>query len=241
MFFSSPRIELQSPARNIKVFVRFQGNRWTVFLAGPLMGPAVLFWGVVIVILVLAVSLSLLPKFPLTTVDAVILSLGATLSNVWVLLLVGIWFSVLWVREKNSQQLVNLNRTYYRVLQICTITLSLLALLALVITIPQALLGSPDMQITGNQSDSSMFHWYSDEIAQFLPEVSVISLPNWIYLILMLAWSLWLAFAIVRWSISAWQQLNGPYLWNTSHSDQVEERARNGDDKLISSPNNPDS
>lgn len=211
--FRSPEVKLQTPARNIDVQVEFQGNRWTVFLAGPLMGPAVLFWGVVIVILVIAIGLSLLPNFPLTRTDAVILSLGATLSNVWVLLLVGGWFVAIWVRGKNEQRLLELEEPYFQGIQVLLATLSSIALIALVITIPQALLGSPDMQIVGNDSTSNVFRWYTDQINDYLPQVTVFSLPNWIYLLLMLAWSLWLAFAIIKWSIATWNAMNKPYLW----------------------------
>lgn len=220
--FTSPEVKLQLPARNVDVQVEFQGNRWTVFLAGPLMGPAVLFWGVVIVILVIAIALSLLPNFPLSRTDAVILSLGATLSNVWMLLLVGAWFIAIWLRGRNSQRMLEMEEPYFQGLQVVLATLSTFALVALVITIPRALLGSPDMQIVGNDSTSSVFRWYTDHVTGYLPEVTVFSLPNWIYLFLMLAWSLWLAFAIIKWSIATWNVMNKPYLWSKASNEPTE-------------------
>ena len=220
--FTSPEVKLQMPARNIDVQVEFQGNRWTVFLAGPLMGPAVLFWGVVVVILVIAIALSLLPNFPLSRTDAVILSLGATLSNVWVLLLVGGWFVAIWLRGRNNQRMLEMAEPYFQGLQVMLVTLSTIALVALVITIPQALLGNPDMQIVGNDSTSSVFRWYTDQITDYLPEVTVFSLPNWIYLLLMLAWSLWLAFAIIKWSIATWNVMSKPYLWSKAPNEPAE-------------------
>lgn len=220
--FTSPEVKLQMPARNVDVQVEFQGNRWTVFLAGPLMGPAVLFWGVVVVILVIAIALSLLPNFPLSRTDALILSLGATLSNVWVLLLVGAWFIAIWLRGRNDQRMLEMEEPYFQGLQVVLATLSTIALVALVITIPQALLGSPDMQIVGNDSTSSVFRWYTDQVADYLPEVTVFSLPNWIYLFLMLAWSLWLAFAIIKWSIATWNVMSKPYLWSKTSNEPTE-------------------
>ena len=234
LMFKSPEVKLQTPARNIDVQVEFQGNRWTVFLAGPLMGPAVLFWGVVIVILVIAIGLSLLPNFPLTRTDAVILSLGATLSNVWVLLLVGGWFVAIWLRGRNDQRMLEMEEPYFQGLQVLLATFSSIALVALVITIPQALLGSPDMQIVGNDSTSSVFRWYTDQINDFLPEVTVLSLPNWIYLLLMLAWSLWLAFATIKWSIATWNVMSKPYLWskgtNSPQSSEGKEPSKQDDE-----------
>lgn len=220
--FTSPEVKLQMPARNVDVQVEFQGNRWTVFLAGPLMGPAVLFWGVVIVILVIALALSLLPNFPLSRTDAVILSLGATLSNVWVLLIVGGWFVAIWLRGRNDQRMLEMAEPYFQGLQVVLVAISTIALVALVITIPQALLGSPDMQIVGNDSTSSVFRWYTDQITDYLPEVTVFSLPNWIYLLLMLGWSLWLAFAIVKWSIATWNVMSKPYLWTKASMEPAE-------------------
>ena len=212
--FRSPEIKLDLPARNVNVNVEFQGNRWAVFLNGPLLGPAVLFWGVVVVILLIACLLTLLPNFPLTRLDAIVLSLGATLSNVWVLLLIAVWFAAIWVRSQRD--LSQLSLMYYQVMQVALSLLSGVAILALVWSIPRALLGSPDMQIVGNESSATFFRWYTDYVDGVLPQVSVVSLPNWIYLLLMLAWSLWLAYAIVKWSIATWKTLSTPDYWRNS-------------------------
>ena len=130
------------------------------------------------------------------------------MSNVWVLLLLAVWFVAIWIRGRRDWS--GMSSIYFQVLQISLSILSVLAVLALIATIPRALLGNPDMQIVGNNSTASFFTWYADQVFGNLPTVTVVSLPNWIYLLLMLAWSLWLAFAIVKWSIATWKILRTP-------------------------------
>jgi len=55
------------------------------------------------------------------------------------------------------------------------------------------------MQIVGNGSDSSNLNWYQDRTSPQLPSASVISVPLLAYKALMLAWALWLAYALLKW------------------------------------------
>jgi hypothetical protein len=41
----------------------------------------------------------------------------------------------------------------------------------------------------------------------------VVSLPQWIYHLLMLVWSLWLAFSLVSWLRWAWGCFSKEHLW----------------------------
>ena len=79
--------------------------------------------------------------------------------------------------------------------------------MCLVSAIPQGLLGQPDMHVTGNGSATQALHWFTDRSADALPQASAISLPLWVYKVLMLAWALWLANALIGWlreAFSAW-------------------------------------
>ncbi len=38
-------------------------------------------------------------------------------------------------------------------------------------------------------------------------------MPTWVYRVAMWAWSLWLAFALVRWVRAAWRTLVAPGYW----------------------------
>ncbi|MBS0583016.1 MAG: hypothetical protein JSS42_07935, partial [Proteobacteria bacterium] len=75
---------------------------------------------------------------------------------------------------------------------------------ALVSTIQLGLLGAPDMHIAGNGSDAAQLRWFADRSADALPQASAYSLPVWVYKVLMLAWALWLANALIAWLREAW-------------------------------------
>ena len=65
------------------------------------------------------------------------------------------------------------------------------------------------MHVTGNGSYTQSLHWFTDRTADTLPQASAISLPLWVYKVLMLAWALWLANALIGWlrdAFSAWMR-----------------------------------
>ena len=85
--------------------------------------------------------------------------------------------------------------------------LTLFALASLISAIPQGLLGSPDMHVAGNGSTAQVLEWFADRSADALPQVTAISVPLWVYKLLMLAWALWLANALSGWlrdAFAAW-------------------------------------
>ena len=208
VYFETPEITLARPANNIDMRVEFPRDRWTILLGGPTLGAALLFWGVVAVVAALALALSRLPNFPLTTTDALLLSVGLSLCNLSGVLLLAAWFIVIWWRSR--QTLESLNDTAYGLVQVVLTIAGLVALGALVWSIPAALLGQPEMQVTGYGSNESTYRWYADHSAETMPTAWVVSLPTWVYRVAMWAWSLWLAFALVRWVRVAWQTLVGP-------------------------------
>jgi hypothetical protein len=82
--------------------------------------------------------------------------------------------------------------------------------------VENGLLGIPDMQIAGNQSTSRMLNWTQDRIDGLMPAPWVISLPEWVFHILMLFWSLWLAFSLLRWLKWGWQCFSQGGAWKKS-------------------------
>ena len=211
MLFNSPKIDLSQPARNVDLTVRFPESRWTLFLGGPALGAAVTVWGVIAVILTIAVLLSRLSRFPLSTTDAVLLSAGATFANLWALLLVGIWMIGIWWRS--NRELPKMSVDVYRLLQVTFVVASVVAVASLIYTIPLALFGQPEMQVEGYGSTGYSYRWFDDGSGSIFPTAWVLSLPNWIYLLVMLAWSLWLVLAIVRWVQTAWRALSRFGFW----------------------------
>jgi hypothetical protein len=60
--------------------------------------------------------------------------------------------------------------------------------------------------------------WYHDKSSGSLPQGWVISLPMMVYRIVMLLWSLWLAFSLMSWIRWAWLQLGVQGHWYTPAS-----------------------
>jgi hypothetical protein len=72
------------------------------------------------------------------------------------------------------------------------------------------------MFIIGEQSTASQLRWFQPRSGPDLPAPSVISVSIWFYRLLMLAWALWLAFALLRWVKWGWQQFTAGGLWRAA-------------------------
>ena len=219
VYFETPEIVLARPANNIDLKVEFPRDRWTILLGGPTLGAALLFWGVVAVIAAIGLALSRLPGFPLTTTDALLLSVGLTLCNLSSVLLLAAWFVAIWWRSRHT--LESMRDPAYQSVQIILTVAGLVALGALVASIPAALLGQPEMQVTGYGSNESTYRWYADHSGETVPTAWVVSLPTWVYRLAMWAWSLWLAFALVRWVRMTWRTIVVPGYWNRPQSEEA--------------------
>ncbi len=82
--------------------------------------------------------------------------------------------------------------------------LTVVALGAIVVSLPFGLLGAPDMQIAGNQSTPDVLRWFTDRAAAQTPTATAWTLPMWFYKALILAWALWLSFALLKWLPWTW-------------------------------------
>ena len=91
--------------------------------------------------------------------------------------------------------------------------LTALALVSLLGTIETGLLGSPEMDVLGNGSSGDQLRWYTDRVDDALPVPWMFSLPLWVYRLAMLAWSLWIAQALIGWLRWSWDCLGTGGLW----------------------------
>jgi len=69
------------------------------------------------------------------------------------------------------------------------------------------------MQVAGAGSSNTLLRWYSDRIQGATPSPGVLSLPLWVYRCFMLAWALWLAVNLLRWTGWAWRTFSEGGLW----------------------------
>ncbi len=208
--FRTPELDLGAPSANHSLEARLGNNRWVLFVGGPALGPAVLFWGALAVVALLALGLGRTRYTPLAFRHWFLLGIGLSQGSAVGALLVAAWLLALGVRKRVPSDLAPLR---FDTLQVALVVLTLLALGALFDAVRQGLLGLPEMQIAGNGSSASVLSWYQDRSDALLPRAFVLSVPLGVYRFLMLAWALWLAFALLRWLRWGWHCFTTGGLW----------------------------
>ena len=212
--FTTASINLGIASVNNHLKLILGHDRWVLFTSGPQFGPAVLFWGVLIVIAVISFGLGKLPITPLKHWHWFLLLIGLSQIPVAAALCVVCWLIGLGIRAK--KQIVDAG--YFNVIQIGLGLLTLVSLLLLFVAVQQGLLGSPDMQIAGNQSSAFNLNWYQDRSNSQLPTATIISVPLMTYRIMMLIWSLWLAVSLLNWLKWGWDCFSTDGLWKERKS-----------------------
>ncbi len=66
------------------------------------------------------------------------------------------------------------------------------------------------------QARRDALYWFLDRTSDALPRTGVLSVSLWWYKIAMLAWALWLSFALTRWVKWAWQIYARDGLWRSA-------------------------
>jgi len=213
IFSTTPELNLNAPGANIGLNLTLPQTRWVLFAGGPLMGPAVLFWGIVLVLGVVALLLGRFAPTPLRWWHWFILGAGLSQAPLPALLLVSLWLILLGVRKKYAGRIQH--ALAFNTIQLGLGILSICALLALIAAVQQGLLGMPEMQVAGQNSGAWDLHWYQDRSSAELPTAWVVSVPLLVYRALMLIWALWLALALLHWLRWGWGCLSAGELWRT--------------------------
>lgn len=208
--FETPQVDVGHPLVNAVVTVEVPRSRWVLLTGGPALGPAVLFWGVLLVFLGAAAGLGRLRLTPLRTWQWALLGVGLTQAPAWSAVLVVGWLMALGARDRVP---ADLSRARFNLMQIGLVLLTLSALSLLFDAVRNGLLGLPEMQVEGNGSNGYLLRWYQDRSGPELPRASVLSAPLWLYRALMLAWALWLAFAWLGWLRWGWEAFRAGGLW----------------------------
>jgi hypothetical protein len=88
--------------------------------------------------------------------------------------------------------------------------------------LPIGLLGEPNMHVTGNGSYGNYLIWFADRSDSVLPGASAVTVPMWIYKVLILGWALWLSFALLKWLPWTWQCFSKDGFFRSRHADKSE-------------------
>ncbi len=218
MLVRAPTVDLKAVSSNVTTTLEL-GQRWILFAAGRGVGPAILYWGELAVFVVLALMLGRSPLTPLRSHEWLLLGLGLSTFSWFVLLLAVVWMSAIRWREGLNVQMFG--RRNFKLLQAALIGLTAAAVVGVVLAIPYGLLASPDMRINGIGQSSQSVSWFTDQSANQLPGAWVFSVSLWWYKAAMLAWALWLAFALTRWLPLAWRALNAGSFWEPNNAAAV--------------------
>ncbi|HWY72207.1 MAG TPA: hypothetical protein VNW98_01090, partial [Burkholderiaceae bacterium] len=208
--FHAGQANLGAPAVNLNTAITVPPDRWVLVTAGPLLGPAVLFWGLACVIAAAAWALARLRWAPLGFVDWLLLGIGVAQATLGGAVFVA---AVLLALQARARFGARAEGARFNLMQLALAAAALVSVLILFHAVRTGLLGTPQMRITGNLSGPYDLRWYADRSDGAPPVASVFSLPLWVYRVLMLAWALWLALAVVRCARWAWTCFSTGRLW----------------------------
>jgi len=229
---TSPVVDLGVDSVNTEIALHLPEDRWLLWLHGPRLGPAMLFWGIVLVLTVCALLLGGWRMTPLRAPQWFLLFIGLSQIPLEAALIVTGWLLALGYRARKP--FVSASR--FNAGQILLAGWTLLALALLFTAVEQGLLGHPEMQIAGNHSSAQVLYWYQDRSGPQLPQALVISVPLWVYRLAMLAWSLWLANALLHWLKWGWRCVSTEGLWRKTEKTvppKTSAEAKNSDAAVV--------
>jgi len=216
LFYRTSPIDLGSESNNANIRIKLARDRWALMAYGPRLGPAVLYWGLLIVLALLAFVLGRTRITPLKNWHWFLLAIGLSQVSLVMAAFIVAWLMAIGARSR-LQKLPNAG--IFNAMQVGLGLFTLIALSFLFLAVQQGLLGLPEMHVGGNRSTAYVLNWYQDRSATTLPQAWVLSVPLYVYRALMLLWALWLAFSLLKWLRWGWQSLNEKALWlNTDKS-----------------------
>lgn len=194
MFFKAPHIEVPGALANVETVIRIPQDRWLWWVGGSGQGPRVLFWSHIIGILLLSVVLARYSGTPLSGAQWFLLSFTISVLPMEALAIPILFLILLRVRKDNKIA----NPKLFNFFQVALGLLAILSISVLLNAIRLGLLFQPGVEVIGGYSEQ--LSWYVDYTAQHLLEPFVISASLFTWRAVMLAWSLWLVFAVIRWA-----------------------------------------
>ncbi|MDQ6629623.1 MAG: hypothetical protein M3Z29_14460, partial [Pseudomonadota bacterium] len=218
--FRTAPYSLGASGVNASTEIRLPPERVVLAVGGPRVGPAVLFWGVVVALLLAAIALGRSRVTPLGAGAWFLLGLGLAQSSLIGAAVVVAWFFVFAARRRIG--LVGVAgvagdrwpmRLAANMLQVVLLVWTLIAAAFLFDAVRAGLLGYPDLMIAGNGSSARLLTWYQDRFADQAMATWVLSAPVIVYRLLMLGWALWLAASVLRWIRWAWDSFGAEGYW----------------------------
>jgi hypothetical protein len=210
--FRAAEVDLGAPSVNATTTILVPEGRWVLGVAGPRVGPVVLFWSLLAVLLIASALIGAMRRTPLASWHWMLLAVGLSQVHVAAAAIVALWLHFIAWRERAP----DLPSRSFNVRQIGLIVASTIALVILLAAVEHGLLGRPDMQVRGNGSSASSLRWFSDRSEGVIAAPAVVSVPMLVYRGAMLAWALWLALSVVRWLRWGFDAFSAGGMWKRS-------------------------
>ena len=207
--FSTPSVDFGTKTVNATTSIRLSDARWVLLVHGPRLGPAVLFWSLLLVLVLVALGLGQIHWVPLKRYEWLLLAIGLSQIPLPAAALVIGWLVALGFRRAHPAQ----RPLWFDLGQLVLVGWTLTALVILVYAVQQGLMGTPDMQIRGNNSSSDLLQWFDDRTGPVPERPFVLSVPMLAYRAAMLAWALWLAVSLLRWLRWGWLSFSNDGFW----------------------------
>ncbi len=209
-FVRSPQVQIPGTLGDITVHMTTSEGFWTLALGGPALGPALLYWGMLLALILLALILRKIPS-PIGLGSWILLFVGTCTINVFGGLPFALWIGLLaWRAKRNPEET---SPQAWNLMQMGIAALGVISLALFLGVIPWGLLGSPEMDIQGNHSSAHDLNWYQDRMSEGFPQAWIFGVPLWVYRGAMLLWSLWLVWSLGKWLRWAWQCFSAGPLW----------------------------
>jgi hypothetical protein len=198
-------------ASNITSVMKMPENRWILWAEGPVRGPAVRFWIVLVLALLIALALGSVPLSPLRRWEWALLAVGLTQVPLIAAMIVVAWLFALAYRGR--KEFLARQPILFNLSQLALVFMTFVSLIILMFVVGAGLLGHPDMFIVGNGSSRLFLNWFEPRSGPSIPTPTVVSVSVWFYRLLMLFWALWLAASLLKWLTRGWQQFTLGGAW----------------------------
>ncbi len=212
-FYHPPRIDVGTASVNSETNIEMPGDRWILWLSGPPLGPAVLFWGVVVVLFAIALALGRSQIVPVKTRQWFLLGIGLAQLDVLSAAFVFALLLTFGIRRRYGERL---HSGVFDLFQIALVAGSAIGVALLVGALYRGLASVPNMDIVGHSSSATHLDWYQDRTGAQLPSPLVVSLDMFYYKVFIFLWACWLATFFLRFTSYAWQSFTSGGVWRRS-------------------------
>ncbi len=204
LLFTTPKVDIGLPGVNYTLNVKMPEGHWTLWFMGNGTGPALLFWSRLFMVMLVGFALGRLPMSPLKSWQWMLLGTGLTQTDLLgTIVVVGFFLVMQWRAMKPEMK----HPLLFNLRQLVIIGWGLVAIVVMLDALNTGFFGTPKMQVVGNGSNFRSLNWFLDRHESLLPSARVFSIPMLVYQIIMLAWALWLAFSVVKWSQWVWHAM----------------------------------